>query len=43
MRLFCRIILVLFGAVGRLGYEFTVSNAIAAQFVGDYLSRLTAV
>jgi hypothetical protein len=35
MRLLCSIILILFSAVDRLGYQLSMSYAITAQFVGN--------
>ena len=43
MRLLSAIILILPSAVDRLWDQFALSNAIAAQFVGNDLSRLAAM
>jgi len=43
MGLLCPIILVLLSAVGRLGDQLAVSDAITPQFVGNDLPGLTAM
>jgi hypothetical protein len=43
MRLLCSIILILLSAVDRFWDQFALSNAIAAQFVGNDLPRLAAM
>jgi len=43
MRLLSPIILILFGTVDRVRNQFPMSNAIAPQFIGDYLPRFTVV
>jgi len=43
MRLFSPIILILRSTVNRLGDELTVSNSIAAQFIGHNLPWFAAM
>ena len=43
VRLLGPIILILLSTVDRLGNQFPMCNAIAAQSIGDYLPRFTAV
>jgi hypothetical protein len=43
MGLLCPIILILFGAVDRFWNQFPLSNAIAAQFIGNDLPGLAAM
>jgi hypothetical protein len=43
IRLFCPIIPILFGTVDRLGYQLTMSDSVAQQFVRNGLSGFAAM
>ena len=43
MGLLCPIILILFGAVDHIGYQFAMGNTIAAQFICNDLPGFTTV